>query len=83
MGKYISGDDLKGWANYAKGNSYHSDKAQTRHDIGTEGCDQDVAEGMPSMPKQKDSEGQGYAPIDTVTARNTYTSNNGGSKRGD
>ena len=27
MGKFIAGDDLKGWADYAKGNSYRPDKA--------------------------------------------------------
>jgi len=30
MGKYISGDDLKGWAAYAQKNSYQCDKAQLR-----------------------------------------------------
>jgi hypothetical protein len=35
---YISGKDTKKWAPYAGKNSYHADKAQLRHDLGTEGC---------------------------------------------
>ena len=50
--------------------------------LGTEGCAEDVASGMPPLPRQKREEGRGYAPIDRVTQRNTYTTNDGGTKRG-
>ena len=75
-------DNLKAWANYAKGNTYIRDKSEAGHTLGTDGCDQDIVEGLPPLPRQKDSEGKGYAPVDKVTARNTYTSNDGGTKRG-
>ena len=61
MGKYIAGDDLKGWADYAKGNSYRPDKARLRHDVGTEGCGEDIKEGMPDLPSQRREEGRGWA----------------------
>lgn len=80
MGKYIAGDDLKGWADYAKGNSYRPDNAALKHDIGTEGCDQDIKEGLPELPQQKRQEGRGWAEMKPTTANNTYTGN-GGSKR--
>ena len=35
--------------------------------LGTEGCAEDVASGMPPLPRQKREEGRGYAPIDRVT----------------
>ena len=75
-------ENLKDWADYAKSNSYIRDKAEARHNIGTEGCEKDLAEGLPPLPRQRDSEGKGYAPIDKVTARNTYTTNDSGTKRG-
>ena len=74
-------DNLKEWADYARGNSYIPDKA-ARRNIGTEGCERDIAEGLPPLPRQKHEEGTGYAPIDRVTQRNTYTTNDGGTKRG-
>ena len=37
---------------------------------------------LPPLPRQKDSEGKGYAPISKTTAKNTYTTNDGGTKRG-
>ena len=54
---------------------------QNRHDIGTEGCDQDIAEGMPEPPNQKREEGRGWADTKRTTADNTYTGKDG-SKRG-
>ncbi len=41
MGKYIAVDDLKGWADYAKGNSYMPDKAQLKHNLGSDGANAD------------------------------------------
>jgi hypothetical protein len=73
----IAGDDLKGWREYAKGNSYHPDRAQLRHDIGTEGAKQDFGSGIPDMPRQKRSEGKGWADMDKVTADNTFTGKDG------
>ena len=74
--------NLKDWADYAKSNSYQPDGAAVKHSLGSEGCDHDIEEGLPPLPRQKDSEGKGYAPIDKVTQRNTYTTNDGGTKRG-
>ena len=54
---------------------------QNRHDIGTQGCDQDIAEGMPELPNQKREEGRGWADMKRTTADNTYTGKDG-SKRG-
>jgi len=73
---------LKDWSQYAKDNSYHPDKAQLRHDIGCDGCAGGYEQGIEDMPHQK-REGRGYSHIDSVTARNTYTSNKGGTKRED
>jgi hypothetical protein len=73
----IAGNDFKGWAEYAKGNSYRADKAQLRHDIGTEGAKTDFESGIPDMPRQRREEGRGYAEIDKVTAKNTFTTNEG------
>jgi hypothetical protein len=75
-------DNLKDWADYAKSNSYKPDRAQSKHDLSGEGCDQDIKEGLPLIPKQKREEGKGYAPIDRVTERNTYTTKDGGTKHG-
>ena len=48
-------------------------KAQSRHDVGTEGAAQDLKEVEAFPVKQRKSEGVGYAPMDAVTKRNTYT----------
>ena len=53
---------------------------QNRPDIGTQGCDQDIAERMPA-PNQKREEGRGWADMKRTTADNTYTGRDG-SKRG-
>ena len=80
----ISGKATKGnldkSTNYAKGNSYGKDPSVKRN-LGMDGWDQDLKEGLPPLPRQRDSEGKGYAPIERVTQRNTYTTNDGGTKR--
>ena len=85
MGKSISGitnaANLKEWAGYAKDNSYGWN-ANAKHNLGTDGCDQDIVEGLPDLPRQKREEGRGYAPISKTTAKNTYTKNDCGTKRG-
>lgn len=85
MGKSISGianaANLKEWAGFAKDNSYGRN-ADANHNLGTNGCDQDIVEGLPDLPKQRRAEGKGYALIDRVTQRNSYTTNDGGTKRG-
>jgi hypothetical protein len=69
MGKYIAGEatngNLKGWANYSKGNSYHADKSQLRHDIGTVGAAKDLKGDWSKdwQQPQKSQEGQGWAKI--------------------
>jgi hypothetical protein len=79
MGKYIAGEatkgNLKSWGDYSKGNSYHADKAQLRHDIGTEGAAKDLKGDWSKdwQQPQKSQEGRGWAPMDTVTKRNTFT----------
>jgi hypothetical protein len=78
---FATKDNLKDWSARAKENSFHQDKAESRHNIGCEGCDEDIEEGIPELPKQKREEGDGFAPIDKLTARNTYTSNKGGTER--
>ena len=63
----ISGKATKGnldkSANYAKGNSYGKDPS-VKPTSALDGCDQDIKEGLPPLPRQKDSEGKGYAPIE-------------------
>jgi hypothetical protein len=72
-------ENLAGWADYAKGNSYQCDKAELRHKLGTEGAAEDLkineAEAAPLKPYH---EGRGWTK-DSVTD-NTYTGK-GGSKR--
>jgi hypothetical protein len=86
MGKYIAGEatkgNLKSWGDYSKGNSYHADKAQLRHDIGTEGAAKDLAGDWSRDWQQplKSQEGRGWAKINPAATPNTYTSK-GGSKR--
>jgi hypothetical protein len=41
--KSISGDDLKAWSDRAKSNSYHCDKDELKHNLGTEGANADYA----------------------------------------
>jgi hypothetical protein len=71
-----------GWADYAKGNSYMLDKAQLKHNLGTEGANADYRAsdvkdwGQP----QRKEEGRGWAKAKATTADNTYTGK-GGSKR--
>jgi hypothetical protein len=75
--------NLKSWANYSKGNSYHADKAQLRHDIGTEGAAKDLKGDWSKdwQQPQKSEEGQGWAKINPAAKPNTYTTDSG-SKRG-
>ena len=75
-------DNLAGWAGRSKSNSYHTDKTQLRHDIGTEGAAKDFKGDWSDdwqMPQCK-SEGRGWAKAKATTADNTYTGP-GGSKR--
>jgi hypothetical protein len=75
-------DNLADWAARARDNSYRPNKAQARHDVGTEGANKDYAAGDVKDWKQPQrmAEGCGYAPMDAVTAKNTYTGKDG-SKR--
>ena len=72
--------NLKDWADYAMGNSYMPDKAQLRHDLGTEGANADYAAHDVEDWKQpqKQEEGRGWAKASEND--NTYTCK-GGSKR--
>ena len=54
--------NLKDWADYAKGNSYIGDKAQAKEQLSGKGADQDIKQGMPPLPRQKDSEGKDMRP---------------------
>jgi hypothetical protein len=66
--------NLKDWADIAKGNSYRADKAQLRHDIGTEGSYSDPKINEADTPPLKPfKEGRGWAKMDPVTKRNAYT----------
>ena len=71
--------NLKDWADYAKGNSYHPDKAELKANLngsGRAGRD----DTQPEAPKVKTSEGRGWAKAKATTSDNTYTGP-GGSKR--
>jgi hypothetical protein len=74
-------DNLAGWADYAKGNSYSPDRAALKHNLGTEGAAADLkineAEAPPLKPYH---EGRGWAKAKATTSDNTYTGP-GGSKR--
>jgi hypothetical protein len=61
------------WSARSKSNSYHCDKAQSRHDLGGEGAAKDLkaTETYPSQVRK--SEGRGWAPMDKVTQANTFT----------
>jgi hypothetical protein len=79
MGEYISGKatkgNLKSWANYSKGNSYHADKAQLRRDVSSVGAAKDAKGDWSKdwQQPQKSQERQGWAPMDAVKKRNTFT----------
>jgi len=51
--------NLKDWAEYAKNNSYKPDRASVKASLGTEGCDQDIASGMPDLAAPEARRGQG------------------------
>jgi hypothetical protein len=74
--------NLRDWADCAKGNSCHADKAQLRHDIGTEGANADYAahDVKDWKQPQRKEEGRGWAKAKATTSDNTYTGP-GGSKR--
>lgn len=76
--------NLKDWADYAKSNSYHADKAQLRHDIGTEGANADYRQGDVKhwkQPQRNDSKSRYWAdPVNKAAVPNT-TTGKGGSKR--
>jgi hypothetical protein len=84
MGKYIAGDNLKGWASYARKNSYHADKAKLMDQLNGAGTGDRINDCIPNnedwREPQKKSEGSGWAEISEAAKPNTYTGK-GGSKR--
>jgi hypothetical protein len=83
-----SKDNINRWSDYAAKNSYDPrgsiGKAQDRHDLSNAGASRDINEGSEGgVQRQHAPEGdRGWAKIDSVTARNTYTGRDG-SKRHD
>ena len=79
--KSIVGDDLKAWSDRAKANSYHCDKDELKHNLGTEGANADYAahDDKDWKQPQRKEEGRGWAKAKGTTSDNTYTK--GGSKR--
>jgi hypothetical protein len=80
--RYISGfptsNNLDKWASYSKQNSYHPDRQQLRHDIGTEGAGRDLAQGSPDVPRQKDTtQTKGWRHYSDVGKRCSSTGPNG------
>jgi hypothetical protein len=74
-------DNLAGWADYAKGNSYQCDKAQLKANLGGEGAAADLRINEAESPTLKPyHEGRGWAKAKATTSDNTYTGP-GGSKR--
>jgi len=74
--------NLKDWAEYSKRNSCHADKAQLKHNLGTEGANADYrAHDVEdwNQPQRKE-EGRGWAKAKATTSDNTYTGPSG-SKR--
>jgi len=64
--------DLKAWTDRATANSYHPDKAQIRHDLGTKDCADDL-KAKDAKPIQRKEEGHGWAPINPAAKKNTFT----------
>jgi hypothetical protein len=60
---------------YSKNNSYHADKAQLRHDVSSVGAAKDLKGDWSKdwQQPQKSQEGRGWAPMDAVKKRNTFT----------
>jgi hypothetical protein len=84
--KYIgisNKENLAGWADYAKGNSYMPDKAKLRDNLSGEGAAADYNNHDDKdnwrQPQRKE-EGRGWAKANATTADNTYTGKDG-SKR--
>lgn len=73
-------DNLAGWADYAKGNSYMPDKAQLKHNLGTEGANADHASQDVKDWKQRQKQAEGRDWTKASVTDNTYTGKNG-SKR--
>lgn len=71
------GKDLKAWSNYSTSNSYHCDKAQLRHDIGTEGANADYKAGDVKdwkQPQRNDAKSRYWSdPINKAAVPNTDT----------
>jgi hypothetical protein len=83
--KYISGfateNNLGQWANYAKGNSYQTDKAQSKADLAPVQGWHDAEDQSDEWPvPQRQEEGRGWAKINPAAKPNTYTTDKG-SKR--
>ena len=73
--------NLKAWSDYAKGNSYMPDRAQLRHDIGTEVANADYRRGDDKdwkQPQRNDSESRYWSdPVNKAAMPNTYTGKGG------
>jgi hypothetical protein len=76
-------DNLAGWADYAKGNSYQCDKAALKANLDSGGPGDAVSDNKLDsdwkQPQRKE-EGRGWAKAKATTSDNTYTGP-GGSKR--
>ena len=61
-------DNLAGWADYAKSNSYMPDKAQLKHNLGTEGAKADYAahDVKDWKQPQRKKEGRGWAKAKAI-----------------
>ncbi len=74
-------ENLAGWADYAKRNSYQCDKAELRHKLNGDGAAEDLKINEAKAPTMKPyHEGRGWAKAKATTADNSY-SGPGGSKR--
>ena len=75
-------ENLAGWADYAKRNSYRCDKQALKRNLGGEGAKADFAAHDVEDWKQpqRKEEGRGWAKPTSDLSDNTYTGK-GGSKR--
>ena len=64
------------WSARSKRNSYHADKGQLRRNLGGEGAAKDYKSGDQPTPVRM-TEGRGWAKMDAVTQRNTFTGKGG------
>ena len=70
-------DNLAGWADYAKRNSYHCDKAPLKANLGTEGANADYRQGDVKdwkQPQRNDANVRYWAdPVNKAAKPNTTT----------